>query len=75
MYRSQVSASHFWLFINMNLRTCCSRLLCISTIAKISVNEEEFRMKGGTKVVKISTSMKKYFYDPSEVEAEDGSVA
>ena len=32
-------------------------------------------MKGGTKVVKISTSMKKYFYDPSEVEAEDGSVA
>ena len=32
-------------------------------------------MKGDTKVVKISTSMKKYFYDPSEVEAEDGSVA
>ena len=39
------------------------------------MNEEEFRMKGGTKAVKISTSMKKYFYDPSEVEAEDSSVA
>ena len=44
-------------------------------IAKISVNEEEFQLKGGTKVVKISYFMKKYFYDPSEVEAEDGSVA
>ena len=47
----------------------------ISTIAKVSVNEEEFLMKGGTKAAKISTSMKKYFYDPSEVEAENGSVA